>query len=310
MAVKPKRLKRGDKIGIIAPSSPCHDEESVRKAIEAVSSLGFNVEAGPNLYRKNGYLTGSDEERGEELNSFFERKDIDGIICLRGGYGCMRMLDKINYDVVRDNPKVFAGMSDITAIHSALNKYCNLVTFLSPVAINLAEPDNEFTVSGFIKAVTDPSPIGELKNPKEYGSINVLCPGECSGEFIGGNLTLLSAAIGTPYEFDSRHRIVLIEDLNEEPSRIDRMLTQLILAGKFDECVGIVLGDWKGCEPKNKDRSFSLMQVFKDRLSHLGVPVFYNLACGHEKLKVTIPLGIKAKLTLDGRILIEEGAVL
>lgn len=310
MAVKPKRLKKGDKIGIIAPSSPCHDKESVIKAIEGVKSLGFDVEAGPNLYRKNGYLTGSDIERGEELNTFFKRKDIDGIIALRGGYGCMRMLDKIDYDIVRENPKVFAGMSDITAIHSAINKHCDLVTFLSPVAVNFSEPDNEFTVSRFLEAVTNPYPIGELKNPEGYGSIKVLCPGQCIGEFTGGNLTLIASAIGTPYEFDSRGKIVIIEDLNESPARIDRMLTQLILAGKFNECAGIVLGNFKGCEPKNMYRSFSLMQIFKDRLSHLGVPVFYNLACGHEKQKLTIPLGVKGRLTPDGRIIIEESAVL
>lgn len=307
--IKPKKLKKGDKIAIIAPSSPCHDDISIQKAIKGVVSLGFKVEVGPNVYRKNGYLTGSDEERGEELNTFFARNDIDGIICLRGGYGCMSMLNKINYDIVRNNPKVFAGMSDITAIHSAINKHCNLVTFLSPVAINFAEPDNDFTISSFIDAVMNPSPIGELRNPCDYGNIKILCPGEASGEFIGGNLTLLTSAIGTSYEFDSSGRIIFIEALDEDPARIDRMLMQLILSGKFHQCKGIVLGNWKGCEPKNKDRSFPLLEIFRNRLSCLGVPVFYNLACGHEKMKITIPLGVKARLTLEGRILIEEASV-
>lgn len=309
MLVKPKRLKKGDKIGIIAPSSPCHDDISIQKGIEVLTSLGFNVEAGPNVYRKNRYLTGSDEERAEELNTFFERKDIDGIICLRGGYGCMRMIDKINFDIVRNNPKVFAGMSDITSIHNALNKYGRLVTFNSPVAINFGEPDNEFTVSSFINAVTNPYPIGEVKNPESYGDIKVLCPGEGRGEITGGNLTLLSLTMGTPYEFDTEGKIVFIEALNEEPSRIDRMLTQLVLAGKFKNCTGVIIGNWKGCEAKDKDRSFSLLEIFQDKFLSLGVPVLYNFACGHEKVKITIPYGVKTRLSLDGHIFIEETAV-
>lgn len=308
MMVKPARLKRGSTVGIVAPAGPCYNKDEIACCVKAIENLGFNVVLGNTVYMSEGYLAGEDMVRAGELNEFFMRKDIDGIICLRGGYGSQRILDKLDYDCVRKNPKIFVGYSDITAIHAALNNMGSLVTFHGPVVLNFSNMD-DFTLKSFLNCVTSPEPVGEVKNPSGMGKIYSLFGGEASGYTAGGNLSLLSSSIGTPYEIDTRGKILLIEDVGEEPYKVDRMLTQLILSGKLDECSGILLGQWTRCEPENPDRSFSLMEVLQDRLLPIKKPVLYNLPFGHEKVKMTIPLGVMARIS-DGRLFIEEGGVI
>lgn len=309
MAVKPVRLKKGSTIGIVAPAGPCYEKNDVANCVNAIKKLGFNVVLGNTVSKCEGYLAGDDFERARDINEFFMNKEIDGIICLRGGYGSQRILNKLDYEVIRKNPKVFVGYSDITAIHCALNRICGLVTFHGPIALDFYGMD-EFTLNSFLNCVMSPDPIGEVKNPYSMEKIYPLYGGEAAGQMVGGNLSLLSSSIGTSYEIDTRGKILFIEDVGEEPYRIDRMLTQLILSGKLSDCSGIVLGQWTDCEPEESDKSFSLMEVLEDRLIPLKKPVLCNAACGHEKVKLTIPLGVMARISGDGRLLIEEGGVI
>jgi muramoyltetrapeptide carboxypeptidase len=310
MSIKPHRIRIGDNIGIVAPSGPCYKDEKIVKGIEGIKALGFNVVVGDTVYKRDGYLAGSDYERAMDINDFFGRSDIDGIICLRGGYGAQRIIDKIDYKIIADNPKVFIGYSDITALHAAINKICGMVTFHGPVVTEIGDLIDEYTKNSLLQAVMSAEPLMELKNPEDAGCINILSGGEASGYMAGGNLSLIASSIGTPYEIDTYEKILFIEDIGEEPYRVDRMLTQLILSGKLQECNGIVLGQWPGCQPEKPYESLSLMEVLADRFVPLGIPVLYNLACGHEKTKMTIPLGVKARITADGKLIIEEGGVI
>lgn len=309
MTVKPAKLQKGSTIGIVAPAGPCYRKNEIANCVKAIEKLGFNVVPGNTVYMDKGYLAGEDFERARDINEFFMNQDIDGIICLRGGYGSQRILDKIDYDMIRRNPKVFIGYSDITAIHSALNRICGLVTFHGPIALNFCGMD-EFTLNSFLNCVTSSEPLGEVKNPGNIGKIYSLCSGEAAGQLVGGNLSLLSSSIGSPYEIDTRGKILFIEDVGEEPYRVDRMLTQLILSGKLSDCNGIVLGQWTKCEAVEPEKNLSLTEVLIDRLMPLGKPVLCNLACGHEKTKITIPLGVMSRISKDGRLFIEEGGVI
>ena len=309
MKVKPKALKEGSTIGITAPASPIYDEDKLNRGIEIFKKLKFNVVIGDTTRLRKGYLAGDDDKRADELNQLFGDKDIDGIICMRGGYGSSRILDKLNYKLINDNPKVLIGYSDITALHTEINKRCNMVTFHGPMISSFMKHMDEYTKSKFLKAVTDINPIGIVDNPKGEEPIKVLSKGEAHGEITGGNLSLISSTLGTPYEIDTKDKILFLEDVGEEPYKIDRMLTQLLLSGKLHECSGIVLGQFTNCEPTNPNESLSLFEVISDRFKFLKIPILYNIFAGHGSTKMTIPLGVYAKITDKGEFIIEEGGV-
>jgi muramoyltetrapeptide carboxypeptidase len=309
MTLKPPRIKEGSTIGIVAPASPYYGN-MLEKCIETFETFGFNVVVGETVYDKQGYLAGNDNKRAQDLNGFFKDKYIDGIICLRGGYGSLRLLDKIDYNAIKHNPKVFIGYSDITALHISINKLCNMVTFHGPVITNFTEDMDNYTKSSFLQAVTSATAAGILTSSDNSNELHILSPGEARGEIIGGNLTIITATLGTPYEIETTGKILFLEDVGEYPYRIDRMLTQLILCNKLQKCAGIVLGQWTGCEPKHPEESLSLFEVFEDRLQPLGIPILYNLAAGHGKTKMTIPLNTKTKITNDGKLVFEEGGVI
>lgn len=303
---KPKTLKKGDIIGLVAPSGPVEQLSTVEAAAEGLCKLGFQVKVGKSCYLKYGYLSGKDHERADDLNSMFQDKNIAGILCVKGGYGLTRILDLLDYDVIRQNPKVLIGYSDITALHLALNKKCNMVTFHGPVGYDLAGEFNEFSKSFFLKALTSDEPMGELFNP-EGRDISCLHSGKTSGEIIGGNLSLIAATIGTEYEIDTKGKLLLIEDIGEEPYRVDRMLTQLRMAGKFHDCNGIIIGDWNNCNPVNPERSLTLNEVFNDIILPFKKPTICNVAAGHCTPKLTIPFGVQTILDADAcKIIVTE----
>lgn len=296
---KPKALQKGDTVGLIAPSSPVASAEKIEMAIQSLRRLGFNVAVGDSVGQKYGYLSGSDYIRAQDINKMFSDKSIAGIICIRGGYGSMRILDMLDYDMIRDNPKVFVGYSDITALHIAFNKFCDFVTFHGPMAeSDMINDFDDFTKSGFLKAVTSGHFPIELKNPPGH-DIKSLSGGTARGMLIGGNLSLIASTLGTKYEINTVGRLLLLEDIGEEPYRVDRMLTQLKLAGKFDDLNGIILGNFKNCEAENPEKSLSLMQIFEDILVPYGKPIIYNFMTGHCKPKITVPFGEYALLDAD-----------
>lgn len=295
--IKPKKLKLGDTIGIVAPGSPT-TEEKVEKAYKKLKEMGFKVKLGKSCYSKYGYLAGRDELRAEDLNSMFRDTEVDGIICLRGGYGTIRILELLDYNLIRANPKVFVGYSDITAIHIAINQISNLVTFHGPMAeSDLAGDISKFSLESLFNSILHEDFDGNLKNPTE--ELITINGGVAEGQIIGGNLSLIASTIGTPYEIDTKGKIIFIEEIGEEPYRIDRMLNQLKLSNKLQEAEGIILGNFSNCMPEDPDMSLTLEEVIDDLIRPLNKPTLYNLQAGHCDPNITIPFGVRVRLNAD-----------
>lgn len=308
MSIFPKKLKKGDTIGIAAPAGSCTDINGIYKGIDLLKRRGFNVIEGKNIYRVNNYLAGDDEKRVEDINEFFQNKSIDGIMCLRGGYGSIRILDKIDYKAIIKNPKVFIGYSDITSILCAINKLCDLVTFHGPMLYSdFSYYIDEYTYNSMEKCIMINKPYGIVENPISYKNIKGFNLKDSYGKIIGGNLTTIISTLGTAYEIDTDNKILFIEDINEEPYKIDRMLTQLILSNKFKKCKGIILGQFTHCN-EFSDR-INLIDMFIEKFDKFKIPVLYNVCFGHEKLKLTIPMGVSAKITKECEFHIIEKAV-
>lgn len=306
--LKPKVLKSGDTIGIIAPASPS-TEKKVKLVQEQMAALGYRVKFGQSCYETHGYLAGSDALRAEDINHMFKDKEVQGIICLRGGYGTMKILHKLDLEAIKSNPKVFVGYSDITSLHLAMNQMCNLVTFHGPMAASdISKGLDDFTKDSFFKVISKSEAVGLIKNPKDSRMI-CLVEGEARGRIVGGNLALITATMGTPYEIDTKGKLLFLEDIGEVPYRIDRMLTQLALAGKFDDAAGIILGDFNNCEAPQGEESLSFMEVLEEILIPYGKPTIYNLQVGHCSPMITLPLGVEAVLkAAETKLYIEEVA--
>jgi muramoyltetrapeptide carboxypeptidase len=314
--IKPARLKNGNTIALVTPGSYITEQEK-EESINNLKSLGFNVTYSDKLMQKNGYFSASDEERAADLNEMFKRKDIQGIMCARGGYGCARILPHLDYDLIEDNPKALIGFSDVTALQYAIFKNTGLITFHGPVSISTF---SSFSNKNFRNVLLNPSDELALENSKTGNNYNpygiiVIADGKAEGELVGGNLSIVVSLIGTEYDLDFSNKIVFLEEFIEEPYRIDRMLTQMIQAGKFENAAGIALGVFKLCEPDTANPSFkdsfSLMEVLKDRVGKLGIPVVYGLSFGHVADKFTLPFGIKAELNSDTKQikLLESGVL-
>lgn len=308
---KSKALRRGDTIGLVAPSSALRQADELEKSIKALEAQGFKLVIGKSCGEKYGYLSGSDEARARDINIMFEDSNIDAVFCLRGGYGAPRILDRLDYNMISKNPKIFMGYSDITAIHIALNQICDLITFHGPmVATDMVDNFNEFSKESYFNAITSINPLGQMENPIGV-EIKSLVPGKASGKIVGGNLSLIAATIGTPYEIDTKGKILFLEDVDEFTYSVDRMLTQLRLSGKFKDCVGIILGDFKNCLPQYDDFDHTLMQVFNDIIVIAKKPTIYNFMSGHCTSKITIPLGAKALIDADNsNITITESSLI
>ena len=300
MNTKPSALAAGDLIGLVAPSGGANDPSLLGRAVAALEGLGFGVKVGASCRQTYGYLAGSDESRAADVNSFFADPAIRGIVCMKGGYGTSRILDALDYGAIARNPKVFVGYSDITGIHLAINRISSLVTFHGPMGISDTILAGEsFSTSSWLAALTSTELIGRMDNPPSVAPVRVIVPGRARGELIGGNLSLVTALMGTPYELEARGKILFFEDISERPYRVDRMLTQLRLAGKFDECAGIVLGDWNDCGPEEGKPSFSLEEVFRDVIAPAGKPFIAGLQAGHCSPTMTLPFGVEAVLDAE-----------
>jgi len=296
--IKPKPLKKGDKIGLIGASSPTK-QDRIEPSIKAMEDLGFEVVLGESCRGYHGFLSGSDELRAKDINKMFEDKGIKGIFAIRGGYGAARLLDMLDYNMIKKNPKVFAGYSDVTALHNVFNEKCKLITFHTPMAsTELYKGVDDYTMDYFKKNIFSDAPLGILKNP-EGQEIKTLVVGKAKGKLVGGNLSLVVSSMGTPYELDTKGKILFLEDVDEYPYRIDRMLLQLKQCGKFKDAAGIILGAWTNCKANEGDNSLSLMEVFEELIKTEKKPTIYNLACGHCMPTISIPLGSEVKINGD-----------
>lgn len=294
LSIKPGRLKEGDTIGLISPASILPDRNRYSKIKQAIEELGFKVKIGPNARARYGDLAGSDAERASDLNTMFADPEVDAIIPFRGGWGSNRILDLVNFDTIRRNPKPLIGFSDITSLLLAIYKKTGLVTFHGPVG---KSEWNNFTVSYFKKAVMEGDPF-TLENPidKPYSpNLTVLTPGTAQGKLLGGNLTVLTSMLGSDYVPDWKGSILFLEDVGEDAYRVDRMLTQLKLNGILGQLNGLVFGRCTNCDPSNSF-SLSLEQVLKDHIQTLKIPAFYGSMIGHIDYMFTIPVGIQAEI--------------
>ncbi len=295
MKLKPPALKKGDVIGIISPASSPDDFSRIENGVSYLESLGYRVKLGKHIYKRFGYLSASDEERAQDLNEMFADPEVRAIICVRGGYGTPRILDKVNYSVIKKNPKIFVGYSDITALQLAIFKKTGLITFSGPMlAVDIYSFDS-YSEEFFWRILTSKSGKIELKNPDGVELI-VLKPGKANGTLLGGNLSLLASIIGTKYQPDFKDAILLIEDIGEEPYRIDRYLSQLKNSGILNKIKGCILGQFTDCVPKEMGKSLTLEQIFEDYFGKLKIPVISNLSYGHIPQKLTLPIGADVKI--------------
>jgi len=309
--IKPNRLKRGDVIGIISPASSVEDETLIKKGIRYIEGLGYRVELGKNVGKVKGYLAGTDEERVADIHQMFGDKNISAIFCLRGGYGAFRLLDKINYQLIKRNPKIFVGFSEITSIQMAFLKKANLVTFSGPmIASHFSNEISNYTEENFWRLLTSKGKPQKIILSDEQINSNVKID-KASGRIIGGNLAVFTAMIGSGFLPTLKNSILLLEEISEPPYKIDRMLNHLRLHKVFDKVSGIILGNFVECEePDKKKSSLTLDEVFEDYFSELKIPVIGSLAYGHSKNIMTLPMGINVNLnTKKGRIEFLENAV-
>ena len=309
--IKPKKLSKGDVIGIISPASSAHDFTMVESGVRYLEKSGYKVEVGKNVGKAHGYLAGNDDERADDLHYMFKKKYVKAVMCVRGGYGSPRLLDKIDYKIIKDNPKIFIGHSDITALQMAILNKTGLVTFAGPMlAVDFAEAVSSFTEEMFWAMITCNKKFGKINQPDDE-KIFTLVKGASKGRIAGGNLSLLSSLIGTNYLPELKDKILLIEEVGERPYRIDRMLNQLRLAKVFNQVKGVILGAFIDCnETDPEKKTLTLGEVISDYFESLKIPVVYNLKHGHIKDSITIPMGITIKLNASRNYLeIAESAV-
>lgn len=298
--IKPKRLKPGDTIGIVAPASPPAEEQAIDRCKEAIERLGYKVVISPNVRKRLGFLAGTDEERVADLEFAFANPEIDAIFCLRGGWGSARLVRTLNLETIKNNPKIFVGFSDITMLHLVINKMVGLVTFHGPMCTSHLVKDDlpAYTSDCFWRILSEPAPFGSII--KEGQSTKTIVPGQVEGPLIGGNLSIIVTTLGTPYEIDTKGKIVFIEDVDEKPYRIDRMLTHLLNAGKLYDAAGIVCGGFTNCEPDKKTEwTQQVEDVIQDRLAPLGIPLAIGFPFGHVDLTATLPVGVPARLVAN-----------
>ncbi|MGI0485229.1 LD-carboxypeptidase [Pantanalinema rosaneae CENA516] len=318
--IKPPMLKPGDTVGMVAPASNAYELEEIAIAKETMEQYGFKVVLGQHIAAQYGYLAGTDQQRADDLNQMFQRPDIKGIVTFMGGYGCSRLLPLLDYAQIRAHPKVVVGHSDITSLLLAIHRQTGLITFHGSSGLTGV---GDYARSHFRRAIMSTAPIGEVAKPPQppEGQVErnhrlvTIVPGRATGQLIGGNLTLVTNLLGTPFEPDTRGKILFLEEIGEEPYRVDRMLTQLWLAGKLQQAAGIALGHFVDCYPKEHQPSFpqtlSLETILRDRFEPLQKPTLYNLMFGHIRENAVLPIGATASLDATAKTLqIDESAVI
>ncbi len=303
--IKPKALKEGDTIGIVSPASAIFESEPYEIAKESFEAMGLKVEFGKYTKSRYGHLAGTDEERAEELNMMFRDKEVNGIIALRGGAGSARLLDKLDYEAIKNNPKIFVGYSDITALHLAIFNKTGLVTFHGPVAVSSWNP---FSYDYFRKLIFDGEEV-TYQNPDSKGNeltqttnrIRTIRQGTANGQLLGGNLSVLTSIMGTPYfPADWKEKILYIEDIGEKIYAVDRMMSQLQLGGVLEQISGFVFGKCNGCDPGGSGYgSLTMEEVIDHYIKPLEIPAFSGAMIGHIDDNITLPNGIKAEINAD-----------
>ncbi|HEY8315090.1 MAG TPA: LD-carboxypeptidase [Candidatus Baltobacteraceae bacterium] len=304
--IRPPALRDGDIVALVSPAGPLGDAADLARACDAVRALGFEPRPGARALLHDGYLAGSDEERAADFNEAARDPRVRGIFALRGGYGTMRILNLLDYEALRRDPKVILGYSDLTALLNAVTSRAGLVTFHGPVAALSAF--TPMVAQALRRAVCVAEPLGILA----MRDAQAISGGSARGRLAGGNLSLISALVGTPFALDLDDALVFLEDVDEAPYRIDRMLTQLRLSGALAKTAGVLVGECRNCDvdPEHAYGRMPLDRTLRDRLGDLGLPVLAGAAIGHIEEQWTVPIGVRATLDADARELrVEEAAV-
>jgi muramoyltetrapeptide carboxypeptidase len=315
--LKPKPLQAGDTVALIAPSTYVSSPDALQLAKRTVEYFGLKWKLGRNVGKRTGYLGGTVDERVADLHAAFTDPEVRAVFCTRGGYGAAMLLDRIDFALIRSHTKIFTGFSDITALHLGLHQQSGMVTFHGPTVL---ADFSDYTLEHFRRALFDARPLGVLRNPAEERPIRPKHPLRTlqgrrgTGALMGGNLTLISTTMGTPWEIQTDGKLLFLEDVDEQPYSMDRMLTQLRLAGKFRHIRGLILGQCQDCAPREFkpafDNTFSLGEVYDNILGELKVPVLAGLTIGHTEDQLTLPLGVRATLDADaGTLTVEEEAL-
>jgi muramoyltetrapeptide carboxypeptidase len=303
---KAKALARGGTIGIIAPAGSVK-EESLRKGSAELQRLGFQVYCPDSVLAEHYYFAGSHERRAAEVMRMFEDTSIDAIFCARGGYGCHHIIARLDADRIKANPKALVGYSDITLLLQFLENACQMICFHGPmVAREFALGEPAYARENLLDCLTRATPGQRITSP----GLETLRAGCARGDLTGGCLSLLTAALGTPYEIRPEGKILFLEDVNAKPYQVDRMLMHLKLSGKLENVQGIVFGEMLNCA-SSTDQTYGLQQIILDVLGDFGFPILYGLPSGHTSTgALTLPLGVRGFLNADEKYLeLEEAAV-
>lgn len=287
-----QKIHKNSVLGIIAPANHT-DINNYQNNLYNLRNIGFSLKFAKSCYKQYFNFAGEDIERAQDINELFSDDNVDALLCLRGGYGSIRLLNLLDYEVIRKNPKLLIGFSDITSLHIALNKFASLPTLHGPMLCSeVFEKSDEFSLNSFLNILQ--GKLNFIENPPE-AELKIVVAGQCTGQIIGGNLELVKATLGTPYEINTKNRIIFLEEINEATYKIDRNLQQLKLAGKFDDCSGVILGNFKGCAKQQND-DLSIEEIFKYFFSNFKKPVISNLKSGHCCPMISLPFGVNTKL--------------
>lgn len=314
--IKPKRLAPGDTVALVSPASATFQSVDLQIARESLEALGLKVRLGEHMLERHGYLAGEDRARAGDINALFADRGVAAIHPIRGGWGSSRLLPYLDFDAIRRNPKVLVGYSDITALLLAIHAKTGLITFHGPIGMGRWD---SFSVDYYRRVLFN----GELvtyQNKRELSDRNSLTPtdyrvqtitpGKARGRLLGGNLTVLTAIIGSPYVPDWETAILFCEDVHEDPYRIDRMLTQLKLAGILGRIRGFVFGSCAECTPGEGYGSLTLEEIFNDHITPLRVPAWQGAMIGHQQPQWTLPEGVQVEMDADaGTITLLESPV-
>jgi len=300
----PKKLKKGDTIAIVATGSPTSPERAFQ-AKKFIEDYGYKAILCENTYEHyNEYMAGRAETRAQALNKMFGAPYVDGIFCIRGGYNGCSVVEKLDLELIRKNPKIFVGYSDVTNMHVFLNQRAGLVTYHGPmVAANMIDNFDDFTKEQFERAINMDDRL-VLENPRDV-PFKVLCEGEAEGIIAGGNLCVLTAAIGTDNQIDTCGKIVFLEEVHEIVPRTHRLLCQFEQSGLFKDAAGVILGsftDWESPDYPN----YKMEDLFRDFFGDFKIPVMYNIQNGHVFPMSTIPLGSLCKMNTKDKTIIFE----
>ena len=297
----PDSLYNGAKVALLCASSAV-PEERLEPSIAAVKALGLEPVVYPSCYWKNrhGYFAADDAQRAQDIQDAFADPEIQGILSIRGGYGAGRLLPLLDWDAIAKHPKVFTGYSDVTVMHIALNQMGKMVTYQTPMpSTEYYQPIDEFSMTYLRRAL-----FGALTGPMPMdGQGTTFQSGTAKGRLCGGNLSLVADSLGTPWEIDTRGKILFLEDIGEKTYRVDAMLTQLRNAGKLDDCAGILLGAWTDCVPEYPEKTLQLEEIFTELLLPTQKPILADLPCGHILPTMSLPFGAEVRMDADAKTL-------